>query len=177
MTFDCAAQFTTDASAPDFLLQGVTLKLGEIGSGGGFTVGIHADNAGLPGTLLQTLSGPADPSGGGEFAYTAAALSLASSTSYWIVASASAPSGSYNWMVTQDFSHTGAWTATATAQAQNGAWSLAGDWEVFQFSVAAVAVPEPAVTGLLIGMGALAPILIYRKGRRQKKGATPDFGV
>ncbi len=169
------SQFITDASASAFQLDGVTIKM-DVASDtpGNFFVAIFSNAGGQPGTLLETLSGSANPAAAADYSYTSSGLSLAPSTSYWVVTGVSSggtAGAGYNWKLAGDpFDFTGPWTIPATdthitSYDQGGtSWNdLPNDAYPRQFSVSATAVPEPSVFGLIALGGAAALFLRPRR--------------
>src|SRR5262245_8508415 len=82
---DLANSFTTGGDAS--VLSSVTLNLANNFSPGVLTVRLAADNAGAPGSVLETLSpiGPA-PVADGLYPFTSVGTSLAANTTYWVTA-------------------------------------------------------------------------------------------
>jgi hypothetical protein len=144
--------FATGLSSNGFVLNSVTLVMGAmLDNASNFTVSIFDDNAGTPGNLLSLLNGNNDPRTAGEYAYTSSGLILASSTTYWIVASCDSsspnppimPPGGYTWQETlsQNILAGGGWSAGIGNTGFTGA--------TFQFAVNATPVPEPSACALL----------------------------
>jgi hypothetical protein len=104
-----AQSFTTGADP--VTLASITLQIrNQIGlyvDGGGFTVSLHSDSAGVPGGLLAVLTGNDTPNVDGPYTYTAPPTTLlAATTTYWILASVSQtpPDKGYAWAVASDLS-------------------------------------------------------------------------
>ncbi|HEY3763393.1 MAG TPA: choice-of-anchor R domain-containing protein [Verrucomicrobiae bacterium] len=97
-----AEQFSTGNNPAGYILDTVGMDLGGGGYGGGFQVSIYTDNGGNPGTLVQVLNGPDDPEATGVTNYTGSNLTLAPSTSYWVVATDS-NDGGYLWDMGNDY--------------------------------------------------------------------------
>lgn len=163
-----ASSFVTDNSAAAFTLDQIELSMGDVGGGseGGFTVRIYSDSGNTPGTLLETLSGDANPTSGGLFDYTSTGLALSTNTTYWVVVGVTVDN-IFFWNI-ENSAPTGTWTIPdAQSISTNGGLT----WQTFtgeegrpqMFSVSATPVPEPAVTGLL-AVG-LASTLLARKRR------------
>ena len=157
-----ASSFVTDASAAAFTLDQIELSMSATGGGseGGFTVGIYADSANAPGTLLETLSGDANPAPAGLYDYTSAGLSLSTNTKYWVVVGVTVDNFFF-WNIENSLP-TGTWTIPGAVSISTNAGS---DWETFtgvddkplMFSVSATPGPEPAGAGLLaLGFAAVA---------------------
>jgi len=138
----------------------------------GFTVMLYskstqASSGPIPGDSLGTLSGSStDPVNGGIYTYTAAGLTLSSSSDYFIVLTAGTPlaSGAYAWSLgsPSPISSSGNWNATiAVYTSSDGlAWSGPSLGEP-QFALTATAVPEPE-TLYLLGL----PVLLFFTRRR-----------
>jgi len=144
-------QFATGLSSNGFALNSVTLVMGAmLDNASNFAVSIFDDNVGTPGNLLGLLNGNSDPRTAGEYAYTNAGLILASSTTYWIVASCDSsspnppimPPGGYTWQETlsQNILASGGWSA--------GIGNTGFTGTTFQFAVNATPVPEPSTCAL-----------------------------
>lgn len=161
-------RFVTDASSLGFTLESVTISLGLPGdSSSGLFVALYSDDSSHPGLPLEMLSGTASPAVDGDFTYTSLGLVLAPNTSYWIVAGVAAGAGNYSWKVTDSNLFTGSWSIPPTATHiysfnQGGQWEPAQDGFARQFSVAAIAVPEPSSVACL-GLGGGAWIVFRRR--------------
>lgn len=95
-----AQPFRTTAIGP-FEITALTLKMALGSDGGGqFTVGIYSGES-APATLVPNgrLIGESNPLAAGDYTYTAAGLTLDPNTTYWIVASVTAGTGSYRWAI------------------------------------------------------------------------------
>jgi hypothetical protein len=140
-----AQSFTTGADPAT--LASVTLQIrNQIGlavDGGGFTVSLYSDNAGVPGALLSVLTGNATPKVDGPYTYTAPpGTPLAADTTYWIWATVSPPLPykGYSWAVASDMSETAlsGWSLGAC-----GSLTLSGgvgSWELYPVSRLKMAV-------------------------------------
>ena len=88
---DAAQDFTTGHHASGYKLTGVDMEFGTVSQAGThstFTVAIHEDSSGSPGTLVGTLTVPSISTGSGQtisFAASGDGLDLAPNTRYWIV--------------------------------------------------------------------------------------------
>jgi hypothetical protein len=131
-----AQSFTTGADP--VTLASVTLQIYNRADlyvdGGGFTVSLYSDNAGVPGALLAVLAGNDTPNVDGPYTYTAPPVTrLAATTTYWIWASVSPPPPyrGYSWAVASDLSETAlpGWSlgACGSLSLHNGA----GSWELY----------------------------------------------
>lgn len=155
--------FVTGSVTNGYALSSVTLLMGAmLDNASNFTVSIFNDNAGSPGNLLGLLDGNSDPRTSGEYGYTNPGLILASSTTYWIVATCDSsspnppimPPGGYTWQETlsQNILTGGGWSAGIGNTGFIGA--------AFQFAVNATPVPEPSTCALL---GVAAFLFLRRK--------------
>ncbi|MYG97788.1 MAG: hypothetical protein F4195_14470, partial [Gammaproteobacteria bacterium] len=88
-TRDTAQAFTTGSSATGYKLTSVVFKFHTLyNDPPSFTVAIHADSSGSPGSSLGTLTNPALTAGSNQkFTFTASGqgIDLAANTQYWIV--------------------------------------------------------------------------------------------
>ncbi len=88
---DAAQDFTTGRHASGYKLTGVDMEFGTVSQAGThstFTVAIHEDSSGSPGTLVGTLTVPSISTGSDQtisFAASGDGLDLAPNTRYWIV--------------------------------------------------------------------------------------------
>ena len=88
---DAAQDFTTGHHASGYKLTGVDMEFGTVSQAGThstFTVAIHEDSSGSPGTLVGTLTVPSISTGSDQtisFAASGDGLDLAPNTRYWIV--------------------------------------------------------------------------------------------
>jgi hypothetical protein len=159
-----AVNFLTGNNAGGYSLNSVQLAMiGATGSPNGFTVMIYheANNpaAILPGSSLDTLSGPSNPSTDGTYTYTASSLTLVPSTYYFIVLTSGTAisNGAYEL-------NEGASYATSSDGGGGGLIFSSSDgsnWRgkpftYAQFGITAAAVPEPSSAFLfLLGSGVL----------------------
>ncbi|MFO1489179.1 MAG: choice-of-anchor R domain-containing protein [Verrucomicrobiota bacterium] len=164
-------KFTTGSNSPSWSLASVDMMLvGGVGLlNNDLTVRIHADNSGQPGLSLFSLTGP-EPAGDNlpailNYVPTAPAT-LASQTSYWLVASTI--NSHYGWTMTEPYSgnDTGldGWSiddGIIFTQDQGSSWIYYND-EPALFAINTTVVPEPG-TFALLGLGAAA--LLARRRR------------
>lgn len=163
-----AGAFTT-GDTPMTLVD-VTLSLGNAsGPDSVFTVALYSSTGGLPGTLLETLSGPAGPQSAGNYSYTSGGSILSANTTYfWTGTLTSSASGDRRRQnITSSFAETSSfgWTIANSGYVKIGAGDWFSDSSVPMFTVSAAAIPEPdafAVVAGLVGLG-----LATRRRRRQ----------
>ncbi|MYJ24101.1 MAG: hypothetical protein F4080_00805, partial [Holophagales bacterium] len=91
LSTDVAQSFTTGSHATGYKLTSVDVEFDTIlqaGTHSTFTVAIHEDSSGSPGTQVGTLTVPSISSGSGQtitFAASGSGLDLAANTQYWVV--------------------------------------------------------------------------------------------
>jgi PEP-CTERM motif len=170
--FWIATPFITGSNPGGYLLGSVQLSMADsTGSPGGFTVMIYSRKnfAGVsPGSNLDTLSGPANPSAAGNYTYTSgSSLLLAPGSDYFIVVTAGTPvaNGSYSWDYTaaNNYNPSGGWTGGGASGSSDGTtWTIPTPG-FLQYSLNATAAPEPGTLGLLalggivVGLRKLVP--------------------
>ena len=164
-----AESFTTDSGS--YRLGSVTIKISSVETaGGGFTLSIWTDAAGLPGSKVQDLVGPGTPVVGLTTYIPGGILPLAPNTTYWVVAQGSPGGGAYNWATTDSPNQTGEWTiADHEAFSSNAGVSWEPDSAVLQMSVSAARLaPVPTLSEsamlLLVAMLGLAGWVRLRRG-------------
>lgn len=140
---------------------------------GTLTVSLNADASGLPGTLVAPLSTPVPPSVFGVYQFSpGGSVWLAPATTYWVVASGTAPDtgGDYGWAwafggITAEVGLPG-WTILDGAA---GTFDGGASWEVFPApntppAMFAVEVPESHGHALTAGLGLLG-LAAWRRRR------------
>jgi hypothetical protein len=171
-----AVSFTTDASSSTYQLSSVTLSM-DVASGtpAGFALMLYSDNAGRPGTPLETLSGSNNPATAADYTYTSSGTTLNANTTYWVAASATTGDmfTFYDWKGTTSASEATTGGATwligdTLAYSENGGstWTIGNGVFALQLSVsttAATAVPEPSTYAALLGLGALGFVAYKRR--------------
>lgn len=162
-----AAAFQTGSNPAGYNLNSIGMAMrfedGFVVPDGNFTVSVWSDALGVPGSVISggSLSGSADPSSTGVYAYTASAATLAPATQYWVVARVPSGGGTYLWNYAEDTTQTTAapgWTVEglyAFRDFEQG-WQALNEFQPFMMSIAATAVPEPseyAACGGLLAVG------------------------
>lgn len=168
-TFWPGEEFTTNAAATAFTLNSVTLNLdGAADSSGNFRVQFFTDTGGgIPGTLLGTGIGTANPTTVGSNVYTFTGITLSASTNYWFIAEVTSGSGDYLWQRTFSPSVTGGWSADARNVSTNGGSTWSGfsssDGLFSSVSATPAVVPEPGTYGLFAAVASLGLVLLRRR--------------
>ena len=176
-----ANSFMTDNRSST--LNSATLKFADVfgatsGSVGLF-VGVYSDASGVPGSSLDVLSGNSTPTTQGEYSYSSATgISLAPSTTYWLVAGVQV-SGKYGWLYEETENvegFVGPWSVSATntyafSDDQGSNWSPGAGYPLF-FSIDATvaSVPEidPAGMGTVLALVTGALGLLERRRLKAK---------
>jgi hypothetical protein len=138
------------------------------GNPSGFAVMIYSlssDPSGLfPGSSLDTLNGPANPSAAGIYNYIpASSLTLSASTDYFIVltGATAVANGAYGWNFENAASYnpTDGWFARATMKSSDGSsssWRINPPFNFSAFAITATPIPEPSSLALgFLGSGVL----------------------
>lgn len=143
--------FTVGSSAAD--LTNVTIAIFNY-TGTADTIGLslYSDNAGNPGTLLETLgsqstaAAAADPEATVDLSYSLTTVPLASDTTYWLVDSGG---DNENCPAVPVGGGTGlpGWSIGTTEADVSGTWYSIGD--SYELSLEVSPVPEPSVWALL----------------------------
>lgn len=171
-SFTRSFAFTTDASADEFTLDRVTLRLvGVPANPGGARMSLYTDNANLPGTLVGHLSA-ADPEPFvGDNLFEGTDLVLSASTTYWLSFNfADAASPFYRIPTTfSTAATTGSWTLQPGTLQGNGPnpYRNSGDYFLTSISGSPVqsAVPEPSSFAALAGLVAMGFVASRRRRR------------
>lgn len=169
-TQSVAGGFTTGSTSSAF--NGVTIALGSAsGASSVFTVALYSSTSGLPGTLLQTLSGPSSPQPAGNYTYTVdTPLTLAPGTTYFWVGSLASPSSTdrRRSLTTASLSQTSSdgWTINDSyyAKSSSGTWNTGSTPSMFSVSISAI--PEPSTYAALAG-AAMLGFACYRRHARK----------
>lgn len=161
-----AQPFQTGPAASAYSLDSVQLLMLVTGTSGGnnLHVSLYSDNGGEPGPSLTPLIG-SDPTSSGLCTYTASGVSLAPSTTYWILVNSGLVQNGFPVFL---------WGATQSSDyVSNGGWGLgapkystdAANWQPAPYYAGQIAiratVPEPSA-GVLLGLG-LATIFLRRR--------------
>ncbi len=170
-TQSVAGAFTTGDSA--FTLEKITLALGNAsGASSVFTVSLYSSSLGLPGALIETLSGPASPQPAGSYGFSSggSAILNANTTYFWVgtltSSTASDRRRSHLTASTNESSSLG-WTMANAYYTKlgSGNWTASTSYSLM-FSVDAVSVvPEPGAYAVLAGVAALGLVATRRRPR------------
>ena len=163
-----ADAFTTGATAS--FLNSITIKTA-VGTGTGFSLALYSDNASLPGTLIETLSGSVSPTTASAFTYTASGLTtLNANTTYFWVAAGSVSGDNFVLQFTADATQSSpaAWTISDNfASSYDGTnWTPRSGGNTPQFAINATAVPEPSTYAAIAGVAALGFVAYRRRQAR-----------
>jgi len=153
-----ATRFTTDSSESAFRLDSVTILMGFGSTTGGFRLSIYDDGAGIPGSLVGTLSGEDAPMSPGPHVYTSSSIQLAANSSYWVVADVTFPSSTFYWWATTSTAYEGPWSLSPGYKMEHYGWAEI-DSSTPMLSIQASAVPEPATITML----ALAAAAVFAR--------------
>ena len=95
-SIDQAQAFTTGSNSGGYSLTKVVIN-SSLGVTADFTVSVHQNNSGAPGTSLGTLTKPTlpDPDAAGNYEFTHSGIDLAASTTYFIVVDVSTTNTSF----------------------------------------------------------------------------------
>jgi hypothetical protein len=151
-----AAAFQTGSNPAGYNLGSIGMAMrfedGFVVPSGGFTVAVYSDALGVPAASPisgGSLSGSANPSSTGVYAYTASAATLAPNTQYWVVAKVPSGNGTYLWNYASDTTQTTAapgWTVEGLYAFRDfeQSWQALNEFQPFMMSISATAVPEPS---------------------------------
>lgn len=172
ITFDnnsIATQFTVDSE--DYSLNSVTINIGsfQYDDQGNFRLSLWDEVAGKPGTLLEVLSGTANPVIGLN-TYTSSGYSLSGGTSYFIAGEVTSGDGGYHWILVSGGNETNtggaSWTIDGSATGTQSFGWFGTTASSRQLSITATAVPEPASFAILTSLFAFGLVSFRRKRRR-----------
>jgi hypothetical protein len=161
-----AQPFVTGPTNTEYVLNSIQLLMLVTGSSSGtnLQVSLYNNNGGVPGTSLALLNG-SDPTSSGVCTYTASGVTMAPSTTYWILVSSG--------LMQFGFPVFLAGASQTTNYVSNADWSLSAPmystdlttWQLAPYNAGQIAiratVPEPSVC-MLIGLG-LAWLLFLRR--------------
>ena len=177
-TNDQAQAFTTGSNSGGYSLTKVVIN-SHLGLGADFTVSVHENDSGAPGTSLGTLTNPTLPfpnSQEANYEFTHSGIGLAASTTYFIVVDVGASSATYliyntssdaedtggatGWSIGDSslyrgFGSTGSWTTWA----QSKRISITGTTNnapVFADATTTRSVPENSAVGTNVGSAVTA---------------------
>ena len=108
-TNDQAQAFTTGSNSGGYSLTKVVIE-SSLGADADFTVSVHENDSGAPGTSLGTLTKPTLPATDttGDYEFTHSGIDLAASTTYFIVVDVSTSNGAFTiWNTGSDAEDTG----------------------------------------------------------------------
>jgi hypothetical protein len=170
-----ASIFMTGGNLGGYELDSVELAMTPAsGAPSDFTVMLYSSGpefSAVPVSRLDTLSGPTDPTTGGDYTYTASDLTLSKGTPYFIVITAGTPvaSGAYAWSYTDSApaNTMDLWQGgNALITSSDGvSWNVTlGDGP--QFAINATAIPEPKTFFLLV-LGCLIFGWEYNRAKTQ----------
>jgi hypothetical protein len=159
---DWSAQgFETGSTIAGYVLDSIQVQMAAAnGNPSGFTLSLFSALNGLPFQSLGVLSGSVNPANAGVYSYDASALNLtlATSTPYFLVESATSPSsqGSYEWDITRGSANGlyGWQNLPPEFTSDSGSDWNQGVRTMFDMAIYATAVPEPPQWALLLFSGA-----------------------
>lgn len=166
-----ASTFATGNNAGGYLLDSIQLAMMDAsGNPSGFTAMIYNAGYGFGdnlGSNLATLTGSANPSTVGIYAYTpASSLTLSPNSEYYIVLTAGTATadGAYDWSLTSPISYSpsGGWGGAGGVWKSSDGSTWLYNSGAPQFAITATGVPEPGILGL-IGLGGLLLLRHRRK--------------
>ena len=179
---DQAQAFTTGSNSGGYSLTKVVLH-SRLGVAADFTVSVHENDSGAPGTSLGTLTNPTLPATGetANYEFTHSGIDLAASTTYFIVVDVSTSSASYvinntnsdaedtggatGWSIGDSslyrgFGSTGSWTTWAQSKRISMTGTVTGgttnNAPVFADATTTRSVPENSAVGTNVGSAVTA---------------------
>jgi hypothetical protein len=167
--FDWAQGF--QAPDTDSVLSSVTLKVRNTNAATGtFTVQLYSGFGSIPGTLLATLSGPANPQSGLATFVPTGLVPLLADQTYWVSAystSATDPDQFYGWSIANNAPTGGTSYGSAGRQRGGGGGWESGPGDLMLQVQTMTPAPEPTSAALLLGGTALLAL----RRRRSPAGA------
>ena len=185
-TNDQAQAFTTGSNSGGYSLTKVVIA-SNLSASANFTVSVHENDSGAPGTSLGTLTNPTLPATGeaGNYEFTHSGIDLAASTTYFIVVDVSTSSsfnvihntdsdaedtgGATGWSIGDSslyrgFGSTGSWTTWAQSKKISITGTVKGG------TTNSAATGAPTITGTARGGGvADGGHLQHRRPRRHRR--------
>ena len=179
---DQAQAFTTGSNSGGYSLTKVVIA-SNLGAAPDFTVSVHENDSGAPGTSLGTLTNPTLPATGetANYEFTHSGIDLAASTTYFIVVDASTSSAAYvinntnsdaedtggatGWSIGDSslyrgFGSTGSWTTWAQSKRISITGTVTGgttnNAPVFADATTTRSVPENSAVGTNVGSAVTA---------------------
>ncbi len=149
---DYAQEFTTGVNWTGYTLTSVDIDMVvRAGTSPVFTVAVHADNNGRPGSRLATLTAPGTIATGTN-TFTHAGLDLAPATSYFVVVDVTTSSTTTAVRTTLSGGETGAKGASINNVGFDRDWNSTGAWvslvnSVIKMQVNGIVKPKPPVGG------------------------------
>lgn len=183
--FQAAGSFTTSAASLDIGSVSLAMRDANGTTSATFSVRLFSDAAGLPGASLATFSGESNPSTEGIYAYTLASpYTVATNTTYWIVASAPGQASNFDYFRWKDVDSN---TSTSdygwslgfqSAGSNDGGLNFEASGNEAVFAVGAAAIPEPSTYAVLAGLAALGLAAWRRRGAGGTKHlSSPSVGL
>ncbi len=161
-----AQPFVTGPTNSPYTLDSVQLMMLVTGtsSGTNLQVSLYSNNGGVPGSGLAPLSG-SDPTSSGVCTYTASGVSLAPSTTYWILVTSGLVQNGFPVFLagasqTTNYVSSAGWILGAPMYSTDLSSWQAAPYYAGQIAISAT-VPEPSAC-VLLGLG-LAKVLIRRR--------------
>jgi hypothetical protein len=170
-----AEGFYTGTNTGGYILDSILLNtLGVRGDLSGFTVMLYSTGNSLgsfPGSSLDALIGPTDPSTAGTYTYTAPSnLTLSPSTTYFIVLTSgtAVANGAYEWSFAYGYAASlDGWNSSPFCYSDDGRnWNYQTQGANGLFAINATVIPEPTLAVfILLGSGALISVRRNGKGK------------
>ena len=171
-----AAQFSTGPNAGGYSLESVQISIrnvsGTTAASGNFTLSIYNHDGTAPSTVRALLTGVSDPATTGTYTYNASGVSLAASTTYWVVARVTSGGSTYLWNYANSATLDGPatdWTLTGTYA--DSFTSALPPWIVdtgtpSMLAINATPVPEPSEYASVAGLAGVRAAGWMRRRRK-----------